>query len=188
VNDGETPQRACIAGLRFGCSVPICPDTDALIMPAGIHYPKVPMTPLAAYATLFVSAFSSATLLPGSSEAVLLGLLVAGIGDPTTLVLVALAGNLLGSMLSYIMGRYAAQFRDRRWFPVSPAQFAKAEAWYAKYGWWSLFFAWVPLVGDPLTVVAGAMRTRIALVIVLVGLGKFGRYVFVAGSYTFLAT
>lgn len=148
---------------------------------------QVSMTPLSAYVTLFISAFSSATLLPGSSEAVLLGFLVADIGNPTTLVLVALAGNLLGSVLSYIMGRYATQFKDRRWFPVSPAQFAKAEAWYAKYGWWSLFFAWVPLVGDPLTVVAGAMRTRVLLVVVLVGLGKLGRYVFVAGSYTFLA-
>lgn len=146
------------------------------------------MTSFAAYVTLFISAFSSATLLPGSSEAVLLGLLLADIGDPVTLVMVALAGNLLGSVLSYVMGRYAARFRDRRWFPVSPAQFAKAEAWYARYGWWSLFFAWVPLVGDPLTVVAGAMRTRIALVIVLVGFGKLARYVFVAGSYTFLAT
>ena len=154
----------------------------------GAAYAQVPMTPLSAYVTLFISAFSSATLLPGSSEAVLLGFLVADIGNPTTLVLVALAGNLLGSVLSYIMGRYATQFKDRRWFPVSPAQFAKAEAWYAKYGWWSLFFAWVPLVGDPLTVVAGAMRTRVLLVVVLVGLGKLGRYVFVAGSYTFLAT
>lgn len=145
------------------------------------------MTPLAAYTTLFISAFTSATLLPGSSEAVLLGLLVAGVGDPKTLVLVAFAGNLLGSILTYLMGRYAAQFKDQRWFPVSPAQFARAEAWYARYGWWSLFFAWVPVVGDPLTVVAGAMRTRIALVIVLVGLGKLGRYVFVAGGYMFLA-
>jgi membrane protein YqaA with SNARE-associated domain len=145
------------------------------------------MTPSAAYVTLFLSAFSSATLLPGSSEAVLLGLLVAGIGDPVTLVLVALAGNLLGSMLSYLMGRYAAQFRDRRWFPVSPAQFARAEAWYARYGWWSLLFAWVPLVGDPLTVVAGAMRTRVALVVLLVGIGKFGRYVAVAGGYSVIA-
>ncbi|MDX5402226.1 MAG: DedA family protein [Rhodobacterales bacterium] len=143
------------------------------------------MTLLAVYSTLFISAFSSATLLPGSSEAVMLGFLVAGLGDPVTLVLVALAGNLLGSILSYIMGRYATTFLDRRWFPVSPAQFARAEGWYARYGWWSLLFAWVPLVGDPLTVVAGAMRARIALVIVLVGFGKFARYAFVAGGYVF---
>jgi membrane protein YqaA with SNARE-associated domain len=141
------------------------------------------MTPLAAYLTLFVSAFTSATLLPGSSEAVLLGLLLSDIGDPVTLVGVAVTGNLLGSILSYLMGRYAISFRDRRWFPVSASQFARAEGWYARYGWWSLLFAWVPLVGDPLTVVAGAMRARIALVIVLVGLGKLGRYVFVAGGY-----
>jgi len=142
------------------------------------------MTPFAAYATLFVSAFTSATLLPGSSEAVLLGFLVASIGDPVTLVFVALAGNLLGSLVSFGMGRYAAQFRERRWFPVSPAQYARAEAWYARYGRWTLLMAWVPVIGDPLTVVAGAMRAQLLFAIVLIGLGKFGRYVFVAGSYT----
>ena len=144
---------------------------------------KVPMTPLSAYATLFLSAFTSATVLPGSSEAVLLGFLATEIGDPATLVTVAVVGNLLGSILTYWMGRYASEFRDRRWFPVSPAQYDRAQAWYEKYGRWSLLMAWVPIVGDPLTVVAGAMRTRIALVILLVGLGKTGRYLAVAGSY-----
>lgn len=141
------------------------------------------MTPLAAYVALFFSAFTSATVLPGSSEAVLLGFLAAGIGDPLTLVTVAVIGNLLGSILTYGMGRYAAEFRDRRWFPVSPAQYDRAQVWYEKYGRWSLLLAWVPIVGDPLTVVAGAMRTRLALVVLLVGLGKTGRYVLVAGGY-----
>ncbi|HEY9021398.1 MAG: YqaA family protein [Paracoccaceae bacterium] len=146
------------------------------------------MTPFTAYATLFFSAFTSATILPGSSEAVLLGFLVAGVGDPVTLVGVAVVGNLLGSILTYAMGRYAVAFRDKRWFPVSPAQYDRAQAWYDRYGWWSLLMAWVPLVGDPLTVVAGAMRARLALVILLVGLGKFGRYVFVAGGYALWST
>lgn len=153
----------------------------------GVFHIKATMTPIAAYATLFVSAFTSATLLPGSSEAVLLGFLVASIGDPVTLVFVALAGNLLGSIVSFAMGRYAAEFRDRRWFPVSPAQYARAEAWYARYGRWSLLMAWVPVIGDPLTVVAGAMRARLLFAVLLIGVGKFGRYVFVAGSYTLWA-
>ncbi|MCD1624819.1 DedA family protein [Seohaeicola saemankumensis] len=146
------------------------------------------MTPLAAYVALFVSAFTSATLLPGSSEVVLVGFLVTGIGDPVTLVLVAIAGNLIGSIVTWGMGRYAAEFRDKRWFPVSPDQYGKAESWYARYGKWTLLFAWVPVIGDPLTVVAGAMRARLALVIVLVGLGKAGRYIAVAGGYSFWAS
>ncbi len=146
------------------------------------------MTPLSAYGAMFISAFTSATLLPGSSEAVLLGFLATGIGDPATLLTIAVIGNLLGSMLSYAMGRYAAEFRERRWFPVSPAQYERAQAWYEKYGRWSLLMAWVPIVGDPLTVVAGAMRTRVALVVVLVGLGKMARYLAVAGSYALWAS
>jgi membrane protein YqaA with SNARE-associated domain len=146
------------------------------------------MMSFAAYATLLISAVTSATLLPGSSEAVLLGFLVAGMGNPVTLVGVAFIGNLLGSILTYAMGRYAAEFRDRRWFPVSDAQYLRAEAWYARYGRWTLLMAWVPVIGDPLTVVAGAMRARLALVIVLVGLGKFGRYMFVAGGYMLWST
>jgi len=145
------------------------------------------MTPFSAYVALFVSAFTSATLLPGSSEAVLLGFMVAGVGDPVTLVIVAIVGNLLGSILTWAMGRYAAEFRDRRWFPVSAAQYDRAEAWYARYGKWTLLMAWVPVIGDPLTVVAGAMRARLALVIVLVGLGKTARYAVVAGGYSLWA-
>jgi membrane protein YqaA with SNARE-associated domain len=143
------------------------------------------MTPFAAHVALFISAFTSATLLPGSSEVVLVGFLVAGIGDPVTLVLVAIAGNLIGSIVTWGMGRYAAEFRDRRWFPVSHDQYVKAEAWYARYGKWTLLFAWVPVIGDPLTVVAGAMRARLALVIVLVGLGKTARYIAVVAGHSF---
>lgn len=145
------------------------------------------MTPLSAYWTLFASAFTSATLLPGSSEAVLLGFLIAEIGDPATLVATAWIGNLLGSLVSYAMGRYASRYRDRRWFPVSPAQYDKAVGWYAKYGWWTLLFAWLPVVGDPLTVIAGAMRAPLILAIPLIAIGKLGRYLFVAGSYALWA-
>ena len=141
------------------------------------------MTPLAAYAALFVSAFTSATLLPGSSEAVLLGLLAAGAGDPGMLVLIATLGNLSGSVVSWAMGRGAAHFRDRRWFPVTPAQYARAEAWYGRYGLWSLLLAWVPVIGDPLTVVAGALRVDLGRFLLLVGIGKAARYLFVAGAF-----
>lgn len=145
------------------------------------------MDPSAAYWTLFVSAFTSATLLPGSSEAVLLGFLVAEIGEPRLLVAVALIGNLLGSVLTYAMGRYAGQYRDRSWFPVTATQYERASTWYRRHGWWTLLLAWMPVIGDPLTVIAGAMRTPLILAIPLIALGKLGRYLFVAGGYALWA-
>ncbi len=141
------------------------------------------MDPSAAYWALFVSAFTSATLLPGSSEAVLLGFLVAEIGELWILVSVAFAGNLLGSGLTYAMGRWAGAYRGRSWFPVTPAQYDRAVMWYQRHGWWTLLLAWVPVIGDPLTVIAGAMRVPLVVALPLIAAGKLGRYLFIAGSY-----
>src|SRR5690606_36912998 len=124
-----------------------------------------------AYAGLFGSAMASATLLPGSSEVVLLALLATGIGDPTTLVLVATAGNLTGSFGNWLTGRFLSSFRDRRWFPVKPETYDRAIAWYARYGRWSLLMSWIPLIGDSLTVAAGALRINLWLFLLLVGIG-----------------
>jgi membrane protein YqaA with SNARE-associated domain len=141
------------------------------------------MPDIAAFSALFLSAFTSATLLPGSSEAVLLGLLAAGAGTPVLLVAVAAAGNVLGSVVNWVLGGYIARYRDRRWFPVSPAAYARAEGWYRRWGLWSLLLAWVPVLGDPLTVVAGALRVGFWRFLVLVGIGKTGRYAFIAAGY-----
>ncbi|MBM3530209.1 MAG: DedA family protein [Alphaproteobacteria bacterium] len=132
---------------------------------------------------LFLSAFLSATLLPGSSEAALIALLALGKSDPAILVAVATAGNVLGSIVNWAMGRYFAHFSDRRWFPVKPAAFERAVAWTGRFGSWSLLFAWLPVIGDPLTVVAGALRVGFWRFVLLVTLGKAGRYVFIALAY-----
>ena len=134
------------------------------------------MGDLAAYGLLCLSALASATLLPGSSEAALLGLLAAGQGEPWLLVLVATAGNVAGSTVNWFLGRGIASVRDRRWFPVSPAALARAEGWYRRFGVATLLLAWVPVVGDPLTVVAGIFRTDLRLFLLLVTLGKAARY------------
>ncbi len=141
------------------------------------------MNDLAAYATLFVSAFTSATVLPGSSEAVLLALLGSGRGEVTTLVATAAAGNLIGSLLNWILGRFFTRFSDRRWFPVSPKKLERAQEWFGRYGIWTLLLAWVPVVGDPLTVIAGVMRVDLLRFVILVGLGKTARYIAVAASF-----
>jgi membrane protein YqaA with SNARE-associated domain len=141
----------------------------------------------AALTALFFSAFTSATLLPGSSEAVLLALLAAGTATPAALVATAAAGNVLGSVVNWVLGLYIARFRDRRWFPVTPAAYARAEGWYRRWGVWSLLLSWLPVVGDPLTVVAGALRVGFWRFLLLVTIGKIGRYVFIAAAFALLA-
>lgn len=137
------------------------------------------MTELAAYGGLFLSAFLAATLLPGSSEALLTGLVAAGQGAPWLLLAVATTGNVLGSLANWICGRFLAAFRDRSWFPVSPQRYAQAAGWFERYGLWSLLFAWPPVVGDPLTVIAGGLRVGLLPFLLLVTIGKLGRYLFV---------
>src|SRR3546814_11506113 len=116
------------------------------------------MDDFGAYAGLFGSALISATLLPGSSEVVLLALLASGTGDAATLVIVATVGNVLGSLVNWTIGRFLSSFRDRRWFPVKPDAYDRAVAWYGRYGRWSLLMSWVPFVGDALTVASSEER------------------------------
>lgn len=129
--------------------------------------------------SLFVSAFLAATLLPLSSELLLLALLSDG-GDALLLVTVASIGNTLGSVVNWWLGLFLLRFRDRRWFYFTPAQISQAQHWYHRYGLWSLLFAWVPFIGDGLTLIGGVMRVRLWLFVLLVGLGKTTRYIIIA--------
>ena len=141
------------------------------------------MTEFGAFTALFLSSFLSATLLPGSSEAALVALLVAGKGSPPVLIAIATFGNVLGSSVNWLLGRFFADFRDRRWFPVSPRAYDRAIGWYRRYGLWSLLFAWVPVIGDPLTLAAGVMRADLRWFIPLVTIGKLARYLAIAVGF-----
>ncbi len=134
----------------------------------------------AGYAGLFLSAFLAATLIPLSSEAVLAALGGAQGFDLVKLVLVATAGNTLGAAINWVLGRYCLHWRDRRWFPVGGEKLDAATRWFRRYGLWSLLFAWVPVVGDPLTFAAGLLGVRFPLFLLLVAIGKGARYVVVA--------
>lgn len=134
-----------------------------------------------AYITLFISGVTSATLLPGSSEIVLVAMLSQGVGDPILLVMIATVGNVLGSLINWICGRYLITFMGRWWFPVSQQSYDKGKLWFERYGLWSLLLAWLPIIGDPLTLLAGTMAVRLRIFIVLVTIGKFARYAFIAG-------
>jgi membrane protein YqaA with SNARE-associated domain len=131
---------------------------------------------IASYLLLFGSAFLAATILPFYSEVVLFALLRDG-GDPLSLVLVATLGNTLGAVINWILGRYLLHFQDRRWFFFNRQQIDTAQRWYNRYGFWSLLFAWLPVGGDALTLIAGIMKVRMWLFLLLVGAGKGLRYV-----------
>ena len=132
------------------------------------------------YLGLAGTAFLSATIFPFQSEVVLFGMLVAEHYHVWLLVLVASLGNILGSCVNWFLGRFIAYFEDRPWFPLTKNQVAKAEGWYHRYGRWSLLLSWVPIIGDPLTIVAGVLREPLPVFIALVVVAKTARYVAVA--------
>tara|TARA_B100001564_G_C20104377_1_gene430666 strand:- start:13 stop:438 length:426 start_codon:yes stop_codon:yes gene_type:complete len=125
---------------------------------------------------LFASAFFAATILPVQSEAILIGLSVTGSHSALALFLVATIGNVLGAVVNWLLGRYLVHFQDRKWFPIKGKALTKATDIYQRYGLWTLLFAWLPFIGDPLTLVAGIFRTNIWLFLLLVTIGKAGRY------------
>lgn len=128
------------------------------------------------YAGLFLIAFLAATILPLGSEMALAGFLLGG-WSPWSLIVVATTGNVLGSMVNYALGYWAGVAVVRRWLRMSEAEFVAAEQRFAKYGVWSLCLAWAPVIGDPLTVMAGILRVRLLWFVLLVTLGKCLRYV-----------
>ena len=130
-----------------------------------------------AYVGLFASGFLAATLLPLSSEAVLVGLVAAGGYDVGLLWFAASLGNSLGAAVNWALGRYCLRWRERRWFPVSGPALERAGAWFRRWGSWSLLMAWLPVVGDPLTFAAGIMRVNFWLFLILVAVGKGARYI-----------
>lgn len=138
------------------------------------------MTDAAVYAALFAAAFVAATLLPAQSEMALAGLLIAGEQPAALLLAVASAGNVAGSAVNWALGRGVARWRDRRWFPVRADALARAEAWYRRWGRWSLLLSWMPVIGDPLTVAAGVLREPLWVFLALVTVAKVGRYLAVA--------
>jgi membrane protein YqaA with SNARE-associated domain len=126
-------------------------------------------------AVLFLSALGAATILPMSSEVVLGGLAFARTSDLWLLLAVATAGNTLGAVVNWGLGRYAARWRTRL-LSLDEAKFERACRWFQRWGIWCLLLSWLPVVGDPLTVVAGVLRTALIPFVLLVLIGKAARY------------
>ena len=137
------------------------------------------MEALASLAGMAAAAFVAATLLPAQSEAVFLGLLAAGTVDPLALFLVASLANTAGSVVNWWLGRLIAHGGIER-LPArlrpDPARLETARGWFARFGWPSLLFSWLPIVGDPLTFVAGTLNYPAVRFVMLVLVGKAARY------------
>jgi membrane protein YqaA with SNARE-associated domain len=135
---------------------------------------------LSVYGSLFFTAFLAATFFPAQSEILLVSLLLAGGYPPWTLVFVASAGNTMGSMLNWLIGFRFMHLLNTKWFGQETEALQKAQRWYHKYGRWSLLMSWAPIVGDPLTLVAGMLKEPFRPVLAIVLFAKTARYIIVA--------
>ncbi|WP_122432361.1 YqaA family protein [Pseudomonas viridiflava] len=142
------------------------------------------MFELSSYFGLFLAALGAATLLPMQSETVLAGMLLSQAYPAVVLLSVATAGNVLGSILNWLLGRSIIRLRHKRWFPASETQLEKAQRFYLKYGYCSLLLSWVPLIGDPLTLIAGVLREPLWRFVLIVTVAKGARYLVVAALVT----
>ena len=131
------------------------------------------------YLSLFIISFLAATILPFSSELTLAGLMATSSYDNLLLLIVASLGNILGSVVNWILGFYSRNLSKKKWFPFKDEQIEKSSKWFNKFGRWSLLFAWVPIIGDPLTLVAGLLRVKFIEFIILVTIGKVSRYILI---------
>ena len=131
------------------------------------------------YLSLFFISFLAATILPFSSELTLAGLITTSNYDNLLLLIVASFGNVLGSVVNWVLGFYSRNLTIKKWFPFKEAQIERSSKWFSKFGKWSLLFAWVPFLGDPLTLVVGLLRVRFLDFIILVAIGKVSRYLLV---------
>lgn len=126
---------------------------------------------------LFISGFLSATLLPGGSEAGLIATLSLNQFSVISVIVVATLGNTLGGLTNYWLGL---------WLPnrtQSEKHGHKAMSWLNKYGYWTLLFSWLPVIGDPLCLAAGWLRMKFVPCLILITIGKALRYSLLAALY-----
>ncbi len=128
---------------------------------------------------LFVLSFLAATILPLGSEWLLITLIFNSF-DPGSVVTVATVGNFFGACTTYGIGLWGSVFLLQKVLRIDTKQIERATALFRRYGSWTLLLSWLPIIGDPLCLVAGSLRFNFFLFSVLVFIGKLGRYAFIA--------
>ena len=127
------------------------------------------------YWGMLISAFTAGSFFPFSSEAVMFGLMAAGL-DPFTLAIYGTIGNVLGSLVNYGIGRMGKMEWIERYLHVSKKDLDKAEHFMAGRGAWMGFFAFVPIIGSAITIALGLMRANLLITTISITLGKIVRY------------
>ena len=128
------------------------------------------------YWGMFLTAFVAGSFFPFSSEAVMAGLLAAGL-DPWALIIYGTTGNVLGGMFNYSVGRMGKLEWIEKYLHVKQKDLDRATRFMAGRGAWMGFFAFVPILGSAITIVLGLMRANLPISLVSITLGKFLRYV-----------
>ena len=131
------------------------------------------------YFFLFFTSFLAATIFPFSSELALIGLFKSGNYSSFLLISTSSLGNVLGSVFNWLLGFYLLKYINKKWFPFKQNQINDASKRFSRFGIWSLLFSWLPVVGDPLTLIAGILRINFLLFLILVSVGKISRYLFI---------
>ena len=131
------------------------------------------------YFFLFLISFLAATIFPFSSELALIGLFKSGNYSSFLLISTSSLGNVLGSVFNWLLGFYLLKYINKKWFPFKQNQINLASKRFNKFGIWSLLFSWLPVIGDPLTLIAGILRVNFLLFLILVTIGKTSRYFFI---------
>ena len=129
------------------------------------------------YLSLFALSFFVATIIPFASEAYLASLIILNQYNLMLLLLSASLGNILGSVFNWLCGYYSIYFIRKKWFPIKAKRIEKASLFFSRYGKWSLLLGWIPFLGDPITFVAGTLRYPFLPFLLLVSIGKIGRYI-----------
>lgn len=132
------------------------------------------------YFGLFLITFLAATLVPLASEVFVLGMPLLGY-NVWIVMLVALVGNFFGNLTNYYVGLRGSEFVLSRYIKIKEKTWKRAERFYERWGPVALFFSWMPIIGDPLTVVAGAFKIDLRIFTFWVLLGKLVRYLLLLG-------
>jgi membrane protein YqaA with SNARE-associated domain len=128
------------------------------------------------YWGMLITAFIAGSFFPFSSEAVMMGLMAAGL-DPWGLVVYGTIGNVLGSMFNFFVGRMGKVEWIEKYLHVSKEKMDKAIQFMGGRGAWMGFFAFLPVLGSAITIALGLMRANIPISITSITIGKFLRYV-----------
>lgn len=128
------------------------------------------------YWGMLLAAFMAGSFFPFSSEAVMVGLMAAGL-DPLVLMIYGTVGNVMGSVVNYCIGRLGKEEWFEKYLHVKPESMDKARRFMRGHGAWMGFFAFIPLLGSAITILLGLMRANPVITFIAITLGKIFRYI-----------